>query len=263
MSLKKDRFRYQISRIPVVQGACCCRVGDPATRRKALRGRFGVRGHVRALKAATCDRTPKWSMARTDKFRCAFEKRVHPPKDVLVTHDASHALHARTTLGLVHAERLQNRVGHLLDIVRINEHGTGLELLGRAGELAEDEHAIFVDAARAIFLGYEIHSVFERRYEGDVARAIMREEIIAIEAPKVILHRQPRAGREAAVDVANQPIDALLELVISGNLHPARHDDLDQDYAAAQFRITLQSGAKRAQPFRNSLAIIEPVRTQN
>src|SRR5882724_5634970 len=99
---------------------------------------------------------PERSRRARGKFRSGFEKRIDPPKDVLVTHDASHALHARTTLGLVHAERLQNRVGHLLDIVRINEHGTGLELLGRAGELAEDEHAIFVDAARAIFLGYEI-----------------------------------------------------------------------------------------------------------
>src|SRR5205823_3649986 len=138
----------------------------------------------------------------------------------------------------------------------------GLELLGRAGELAEDEHAIFVDTARAIFLGYQIHSVFERRYEGDVARAIMREEIVAIEAPKVILHRKPGAGREAAVDVANQPVDALLELVISGNLHPARHDDLNQDHAAAQFRMPFQSGAERAQALGNSLAVTEQIELQ-
>src|SRR5882724_10610530 len=206
---------------------------------------------------------PERSRRARGKFRSGFEKRIDPPKDVLVTHDASHALHARTTLGLVHAERLQNRIGHLLDIVRIDEQSAGLELLGRAGELAQNERAILLDTARAIFLGYQIHSVFERRYEGDVAPAIMREEIIAIEAPKVILHRQPCAGREATVDVANQPVDALLELVISGNLHPARHDDLDQDYAAAQFRMPFQSGAKCAQALGNSLAVIEPVRTKN
>src|SRR5947208_16998523 len=90
----------------------------------------------------------------------------------------------------------------------------------------------------------------------------MREKIITLEAPKVILHRKPGAGREAAVDVANQPVDALLELVISGNLHPARHDDLDQDHAAAQFRMPFQSGAKCAQALGNSLAVIEPVGTQ-
>src|SRR5437899_2221044 len=91
----------------------------------------------------------------------------------------------------------------------------------------------------------------------------MREKIVTLETPKVILHRQPGAGREAAVDIANQPIDALLELVISGNLHPARHDDLDQDHAAAQFWMTFQSGAKCAQALGNSLAVIEPVRTKD
>ncbi len=57
----------------------------------------------------------------------------------------------------------------------------------------------------------------------------------------MILHRHPGAGGEAAVDVADQPVDAFLELMISGNLHPARHDDLDQDHAAAEFRMPFES----------------------
>src|SRR5207244_5810404 len=101
------------------------------------------------------------------------------------------------------------------------------------------------------------------RDERDVARTIVRKKIVAFEAPKVILHRQPGIGREAAVDVADQPVDALLELVISGNLHPARYNDLDQDHAAAQFRMPFQSGAKCAQALGNSLAVIEPVRTKD
>ena len=79
----------------------------------------------------------------------------------------------------------------------------------------------------------------------------------------MILHRQPGVGGEAAVDVANQPVDALLELVISGNLHPARHDDLDQHHAAPELRMSFQSVAKCAQALGNSLAVIEPVRTKD
>src|SRR5437870_9735982 len=131
------------------------------------------------------------SLLSSSELRSSSQKRVDPPKDVLLPNHVSHALHARAALGLAHAERLQNRVGHLLHIVRIDEQGAGLELLGRAGELAQDEHAIAVDSARAIFLGYEIHSVLERRDEGDVASAIMREQIVALEAAKMILHRQP------------------------------------------------------------------------
>ena len=89
------------------------------------------------------------------------------------------------------------------------------------------------DAARAIFLCYEVHSVLERRDERDVARAIVREKFFAIEAAKMILHRDPRARGETAVDVAHQPVNASLELVIPWNFYPAWHDDLDQHHAAA------------------------------
>jgi hypothetical protein len=61
------------------------------------------------------------------------------------------------------------------------------------GRLLE-EHAIAVDSARAIFLGYEIHPVFERRDEDDVAPGIVREKIVTVEAAKVILHRQQGAA---------------------------------------------------------------------
>src|SRR5262249_27317295 len=91
----------------------------------------------------------------------------------------------------------------------------------------------------------------------------MREEIMAVEAAKMILHRQPRAGGETSIDITDQPVDALLELVIFGNFHSARHYDLDQHNAASQFRVKVQSSAKCAQAFGNSLAVIEPVRTEN
>jgi hypothetical protein len=39
-----------------------------------------------------------------------------PPKDIFITHHASHALHSRRALSLAHAERFQNRVSCLLDV---------------------------------------------------------------------------------------------------------------------------------------------------
>src|SRR6266496_4609046 len=232
-------------------------MGAIAYQRIALLGKGMNFGFFRSSCLASGSR--EWR----SELRSSFEKRIDPPKDTFVTHDTSHALHARSALGRAYLKCFQNRVGHFFHIVRIDEQGAGLELLRRAGELAQDEHAIAVDTARAIFLRHEIHSILERRDEGDVASAVVREKIFTIEAAKMILHRQPGAGREAAVDIANQPIDALLELVIPGNLHPARHDDLYQDHAAAQFRMTFQSGAKCAQALGNSLAVIEPIRTKD
>ena len=203
------------------------------------------------------------SRGPSSEFRSDSQKRIDPPKNVLLAHHASHPFHARSALGIGHAECFQNCVGNFLDIVRINQQCAGFELLRRAGEMAKDEHAIFIDAAGTIFLGYQIHSVLERGDESDVALAVVREKVFAIEAAKMILHRQPVAGGEPAVDVADQAVDALLELVIPGNLHPARHHDLNEHHTAAQFRVAFQSVAVCAQPFRNSFTVIEPVHAED
>ena len=151
----------------------------------------------------------------------------------------------------------------MLDIVWIDQQRIGFELLSRTGKLAQDEHTVIIDAAGAIFLGYEVHSILERGDKSDVARAIVREKIFAIEAAKVILHREPRASGETPVDIAHEPINAAFELMVSWNLHPARHNHLDEHDAATQLRIAFESVAKCAQSFRNSLAVIEPVRSHD
>src|SRR4029453_9705291 len=63
--------------------------------------------------------------------------------------------------------------------------------------------------------------------------------------------------------IADQAVDALLKFVISGNLHPAWHDNLDEHHASAQLRMGFQSFPERAHPLGNSFAEIEPVHTQD
>ena len=75
------------------------------------------------------------------------------------------------------------------------------------------------------------------------------------------MHWQPGVGREPAVDVTDQTIDAILEFVIPRDLYSTRHHILDQDHATLQLTVTLQRVAERAQTLGNSLAIIEAVRT--
>ena len=89
------------------------------------------------------------------EFRSDSQKRIDPLKNVLLAHHPSHALHPRSALGIGHAECFQNCVSNFLDIVRINQQRAGFELLRRASELTKDKRAVFIDAAGAIFLGYE------------------------------------------------------------------------------------------------------------
>src|SRR5215471_19586322 len=129
--------------------------------------------------------------------------------------------------------------------------------------MAQDEYAILVNAGCAVFLGDQIHSIFERCDEGDVARTIVREQFFSIQVAKMILHRNPVVRGETAVDVAYETVNAAFEFVILGNVYPARYDDLDQDDPAVQLRISLQRVAKCAEAFRNSLAVVQPVGSQD
>src|SRR5262245_48684812 len=91
----------------------------------------------------------------------------------------------------------------------------------------------------------------------------MSEQIFAIESAKMILDRNPGARGETAVDISHQPVDAVFEFVVPWNFYAAWHDDLDHYNAAAQLRITVERIAKCAESFRDSLAVIQPVRSED
>ena len=177
--------------------------------------------------------------------------------------NAPHAFHAYPAFSGAHSECFPDCVGHLFDIVGIHQQRIALELLSRAGEVAENQHTVLVDAACAIFLSYEVHSVLQRGDESDLASPVLGQQVLPIEAAKMIMHWKPGCGREASVNVAHQTIDAVLELVISGNLCSTRDNVLDQHDPASQLLIAFECDAKRTQPFRNSLAVIEPIHAKD
>ena len=73
----------------------------------------------------------------------------------------------------LHGHGLTNRVRDGLVIVRIDQDGALLQISRRTGEFAEDEDALIVDAAGAVFLGHQVHAIFERGHQGDLGGAIM------------------------------------------------------------------------------------------
>ena len=79
----------------------------------------------------------------------------------------------------------------------------------------------------------------------------------------MILHRHPSAGGEAAVDVADQPVDALLELVISGISTRLGTTTWISTTRPRSSGYRSERVAKCAQALRNSLAVIEPVRPED
>ncbi len=88
-------------------------------------------------------------------------------KMLLPATSAAHALHVLAAFLFRHLQRLAHGAGHLLDGKRVDQNGI-LQLAGRSREIAEDQHAVVVEAAGDEFLGDEVHAVVQRRHDAEV-----------------------------------------------------------------------------------------------
>ena len=88
----------------------------------------------------------------------------------------------------------------------VDEHCIG-ELVGRAGELRQHEHAVAVDVRGGVLLGDQVHPVAERRDEHDVAGSVERHQVVVGERlVQVVDDREPDRA-EPAVDLTDEPLD--------------------------------------------------------
>src|SRR5204862_4867696 len=129
-----------------------------------------------------------------------------------------------------------------------------------AGKLGQDEHALLLDAGGAVFLGDEIHAVFQRSHERDVGGAVIGQEIAAAQASVYVPDGHPTAWtHESAVDLADELLDLHLEIVVLRDIHAARHHDLDERHALAQIGIAIERVAKCLQTVRDAFRIVETI----
>ena len=91
--------------------------------------------------------------------------------------------------------RADQRVGEGIDIVGIDDQRV-LELLRRAGERAQHEHAVLVVSRRDELLGDQVHAVVQRADDAEVREAVERDEAAAAERRLVVVDR-PAARRPA------------------------------------------------------------------
>jgi transcriptional regulator GlxA family with amidase domain len=89
----------------------------------------------------------------------------------LFSRTAAQADHALALLGRRHGQRLVQRVGRLLDVVRVDQQRLG-QLARRAGEPAQDQHALLVVARRDELLAHQVHAVVQAGDHAHVGRAV-------------------------------------------------------------------------------------------
>ena len=114
---------------------------------------------------------------------------------------------ALLALGKSHLERNLDGVGHLLDVVGIDDERL-LHLLGGAGKARKDENAGIVRVlCRNVFLGDEVHAVAQRRHQADARVAIDVDQHSARRRAMDVVDRHPVELAVAAVDVARQRLE--------------------------------------------------------
>src|SRR5665213_1058674 len=109
---------------------------------------------------------------RRANLRKLTDQAARPPVDIVLADVGAHALHADAALFRRHLQSAVDRVRHLVRVVRIHQERIG-QLMARAGEAAQDQHALVVVARRHEFLCNQIHAVVQRRDQAEISGPVV------------------------------------------------------------------------------------------
>ena len=142
--------------------------------------------------------------------------------------------------------------------MRVHAHG-GAELVGGAGELAQNEDTAVVDPRGDVLLRDEVHAVTQSGDEHDVRRDEQRDHLLTrIRLVQVADRRVPHRV-EVAVDAPDGLLDLVAELDVRGDALAARAGDLHKrDVLDAQLLLGEQFPVG-LQPVADALRVVETV----
>src|SRR6202035_1184656 len=102
----------------------------------------------------------------------------------------------------------------------------------RSCELAEDENAPFIPSRGQKFLGYEIHSIVQRRHEAEIGGAIIGFNLLMAVLAFKEHNVRPLFSLEAPIDASRFSLHFGEQVVIALDMRPARRSDLhDREFS--------------------------------
>jgi hypothetical protein len=132
--------------------------------------------------------------------------------------------------------------------------------IGCTGELRQHEHARSLGILRGDeLLGDQVHAVAQRRHERDVGEPIELRQHVLVVGSIEVANWHPVGVAEAAIDPADQPLHALAQLGVIGNLRTRRNRDLQKCDAATPFRAAIEQPLKRLEALGDALGVVEPI----
>ena len=131
-----------------------------------------------------------------------------------------------------------------MDVVRVH-HERIAKVVRGAGELAQHEHPVFLDPGGAVLVGDEVHAIAERRDEADVRRPVVSVELRGVQGAVEVVNGDPSREREAPIDVADQPVDLVLQVPVGLHRLPRGHHHLHEHGPLPQRRPAREEPAPR------------------
>ena len=173
----------------------------------------------------------------------------------------AHALHARVTLFGRHFQRAANGFGELLDVVGIDEERVA-QFAGGAGELAEDQDAVFVLARGDIFLGDEIHAVVQRGDHAEIGGAIVGINLLMGVMAAVKDDGLPLVALKARVDALGFGFHFVEKILIALDVGAAGRAELDEGEAARRTADIFEEALDAAETLEYSLGVVDAVHAE-
>ena len=167
------------------------------------------------------------------------------------------ATHAIGLLLVIHAERVRQGAGGLLDVQGIHDQRLG-ELPGSAGEPAEDQHAPFVVTRGDELLRHQVHSVVQAPHVTEIRRA---QEPVDLRRIVMGLEKADRTGAaaKAGVDPIRRRPQRGSESAIGRQARSARFGNLHEDKASDVFGMPFEQPLDRHQFLDDAFGVVETI----
>ena len=186
----------------------------------------------------------------------------HPAVDVVVGDIRPQVLHAGPSLLRLHLQRLPQRAGESLRIVRVDRN-CPWQLVTRTGQLAEHQHATVIDLTGDELLGHQVHPVRERAHDTDVGHPVERGHRVQRQGLGHIRDGAPRLRPVGGIDPPHLVLHASLQVPVALDLSAAGRALLDEDKSLAVGRRALEQHLQGPEPLRDPFRVIQPVHTQD
>lgn len=145
--------------------------------------------------------------------------------------------------------------------MRVHQEGL-LQLVCRAGKLAQDQRAVVLRAGSDVFLGHKVHSVPQGSNQHDVRGEVERHHFLDRVAVVQVAYGRVLDGVVGAVDVAHGALDLLTQEPVLFHALTAGAGHLDECGVADGQLAFVEKFLEGLEPVPDALGVVQPVDTQ-